>query len=226
MATHRRIMKELDDMAKDTSSGMHATPLDPGNMMHLQGRFKGPPGTPYEGGEFVIDIRLPDNYPFMPPKMKFETKVWHPNVSSQTGAICLDTLSAKWSPVLTIKTALLSLQSLLDAPEPSDPQDAEVAQMMLSAPQLFQARAREWAVRYAGASASVANAQGSSANRPIVVAEAKKEYGGYEETVVEKFASMGFSVGMVVRALGVVGVRKRGGLTEEEVVRVVELLLS
>lgn len=87
MATHRRIMKELDDMAKDTSSGMHATPLDPGNMMHLQGRFKGPPGTPYEGGEFVIDIRLPDNYPFMPPKMKFETKVWHPNVSSQTVSV-------------------------------------------------------------------------------------------------------------------------------------------
>lgn len=80
-------MKELDDMAKDTSSGMHATPLDPGNMMHLQGRFKGPPGTPYEGGEFVIDIRLPDNYPFMPPKMKFETKVWHPNVSSQTVSV-------------------------------------------------------------------------------------------------------------------------------------------
>lgn len=74
-------------MAKDTSSGMHATPLDPGNMMHLQGRFKGPPGTPYEGGEFVIDIRLPDNYPFMPPKMKFETKVWHPNVSSQTVSV-------------------------------------------------------------------------------------------------------------------------------------------
>lgn len=84
MATRRRIMKELDDMAKDTSSGMHATPLDPSDMTHLQGRFKGPPGTPYEGGEFVIDIKLPDNYPFMPPKMKFETKVWHPNVSSQT----------------------------------------------------------------------------------------------------------------------------------------------
>lgn len=98
--------------------------------------------------------------------------------------------------------------------------------MMLSTPHLFQARAREWAVRYAGASASVASSQGSSTNRPIVVAEAKKEYGGYDETMVEKFASMGFSVGMVVRALGVVGVRKRGGLSEEEVMRIVELLLS
>ena len=31
-------------------------------------------------------------YPFEPPKVKFKTKVWHPNVSSQTGAICLDIL--------------------------------------------------------------------------------------------------------------------------------------
>jgi len=71
-------------MAKDTTSGMHATPLDVADMTHLQGRFAGPPGTPYEGGEFVVDIKLPDNYPFMPPRMKFITKIWHPNVSSQT----------------------------------------------------------------------------------------------------------------------------------------------
>lgn len=32
------------------------------------------------------------SYPFEPPKMKFITKVWHPNVSSVTGAICLDIL--------------------------------------------------------------------------------------------------------------------------------------
>ena len=52
--------------------------------------------------------------------------VWHPNVSSVTGAICLDILKDQWSPALTLKTALLSLQALLCAPEPNDPQDAEV----------------------------------------------------------------------------------------------------
>ena len=61
-----------------------------------------------------------DNTPFIPGK--FTTKVWHPNISSQTGAICLDILKDKWSPALTIKTALLSLQALLSAPEPDDPQ--------------------------------------------------------------------------------------------------------
>ena len=51
--------------------------------------MKRPEGSPYEGGVFVVDIVIPQSYPFEPPKMKFETKIWHPNVSSQTGAICL-----------------------------------------------------------------------------------------------------------------------------------------
>ena len=83
--------------------------------------------TPYEGGIFYVDIKIPDEYPFKPPIMKFETKIWHPNISSVTGAICLDILKNEWTPALTIRTALISLQALLCAPEPDDPQDAEVA---------------------------------------------------------------------------------------------------
>jgi ubiquitin-conjugating enzyme (huntingtin interacting protein 2) len=67
------------------------------------------------------------------------------------GAICLDTLSSQWSPVLTIKSALISLQSLLSTPEPKDPQDAEVASMLIRNPAEFEHKAREWAVKYAGA---------------------------------------------------------------------------
>lgn len=67
------------------------------------------------------------------------------------GAICLDTLSTAWSPVLTIKSALLSLQSLLSTPEPKDPQDAEVANMLLRKPKEFERVAREWAIVFAGA---------------------------------------------------------------------------
>ncbi|KAI5407544.1 Phosphatidylinositol/phosphatidylcholine transfer protein sfh6, variant 4, partial [Lathyrus oleraceus] len=81
-------------------------------------------------GVFQIEITIPDGYPFEPPKMKFTTKVWHPNISSQSGAICLDILKDQWSPALTLKTALLSVQALLSAPQPDDPQDAVVAQQV------------------------------------------------------------------------------------------------
>lgn len=67
------------------------------------------------------------------------------------GAICLDTLGTGWSPVGTIKTALISLRMLLESPNPRDPQDAEVAKMMLDNPALFAQKAHEWAVKHAGA---------------------------------------------------------------------------
>lgn len=164
----RRIAKELADIHGDSTSQIAADPVGgDDDITHLRGSFPGPPGTPYEGGTYKIDIRIPTEYPFRPPVMKFETKVWHPNVSSQTvssrriwmavsltawqGAICLDTLSTAWSPVLTVKSALLSLQSLLSTPEPKDPQDAEVAQMLTRRPKEFERVAQEWASLYAGA---------------------------------------------------------------------------
>ena len=103
----------------------------------------------YEKGKFKVEINIPKSYPFEPPKMKFITKVWHPNISSQTGAICLDILKDQWSPALTIKTALLSLQALLSCPEPNDPQDAVVAQQYLKEKDAFDRTAREWTEKYA-----------------------------------------------------------------------------
>jgi ubiquitin-conjugating enzyme (huntingtin interacting protein 2) len=81
--------------------------------------------------------------------MKFETRIWHPNISSQTGAICLDILKDEWSPALTIRTALLSLQALLCAPEPNDPQDAVVAGEYKADQKLFKKHAKEWVEKYA-----------------------------------------------------------------------------
>lgn len=117
--------------------------------MHFIGTIKGPDDTPYAKGIFDVDITIPDTYPFSPPKMKFITKLWHPNVSSVTGAICLDILKDQWSPALTIKTALISLQALMCSPEPSDPQDAEVANMYLSNYQQFESMAKFWTETYA-----------------------------------------------------------------------------
>lgn len=72
-------------------------------------------------------------------------------LTTTKGAICLDTLSTGWSPVFTLKAALISIQGLLASPEPKDPQDAEVAGMLLKNPKEFAEVARKWAVQYADA---------------------------------------------------------------------------
>lgn len=47
-------------------------------------------------GLFKLEIKIPETYPFNPPKIKFITRIWHPNISSVTGAICLDILKDQW----------------------------------------------------------------------------------------------------------------------------------
>ncbi|WAQ98714.1 UBCD4-like protein [Mya arenaria] len=120
------------------------------NYTELRGEIIGPPDTAYEGGTFILEIKIPDTYPFNPPKVKFSTKIWHPNISSVTGAICLDILKDQWAAAMTLRTVLLSLQALLAAAEPDDPQDAVVAKQYKENLPIFQQTARHWTSAYAG----------------------------------------------------------------------------
>lgn len=147
----KNIEKELQDIraAKDGKETQVSADSVDNDLTHWKAWLKGPEGTPYSGGLFDIDIEIPAEYPYNPPKMKFDTKIWHPNISSQTGAICLDVLGKEWSPALTIRTALLSIQALLSSPEPDDPQDAEVAEMYKHNRELFVQTAKYWTETFA-----------------------------------------------------------------------------
>ena len=142
-------LKELQEVEKQSSSETVKANIVDDNLYHWKGTIFGPSDSCYEGGIFRIDIQIPEDYPFKPPKMKFETKIWHPNISSQTGAICLDILKNEWTPALTIRTALVSLQALLSCPEPDDPQDAEVAKQYKLDIELFNQTAKYWTQNFA-----------------------------------------------------------------------------
>ena len=145
---HNRIKKEYQDLQKEKNSNVKVKLVD-NDIRHWKGRIKGPIDTCYQGGIFDVDIVIPNEYPFKPPKMKFDTKIWHPNISSVTGAICLDILKNEWTPALTIRTALISLQALMCEPVPDDPQDAVVAKQYKSDINLFNATAKQWVEEYA-----------------------------------------------------------------------------
>lgn len=158
MIDSTRIQKELREITNDTASGV-TVDLVGDSLQHLVGSVPGPKDTPYDGGVFKVDIVLEDQYPFVPPKMKFITRVWHPNVSSASGAICLDILKDQWSPALTLKTALLSLQALLSSPQPDDPQDAVVAKQYLSDRATFDKTARYWTEAFANPNSGTLDAK-------------------------------------------------------------------
>ncbi|KAH1080120.1 hypothetical protein J1N35_019881 [Gossypium stocksii] len=144
-----RILKELEECNTEQDSSGITLSLKPDNLTRLIGSIAGPLGTPYEGGSFQIHIALPGAYPYEPPRMKFITKIWHPNISSQSGAMCLDILKDQWSPAVRLKTALLSVQTLLSAPELRDPQDALVARQYICEYQTFIDTARSWTENFA-----------------------------------------------------------------------------
>eukprot|EP00730_Choanoeca_flexa_P017030 TRINITY_DN8149_c0_g1_i1.p1 TRINITY_DN8149_c0_g1~~TRINITY_DN8149_c0_g1_i1.p1 ORF type:complete len:232 (+),score=38.79 TRINITY_DN8149_c0_g1_i1:71-697(+) len=150
-----RVKREIADVRKDKqaqTSGVKIILPDESNLLHLKGEIVGPPDTPFAGGIYELDINIPEQYPFNPPKVKFTTKIWHPNISSATGAICLDILTEKaWAAAMTLRTVLLSVQALLSAAEPDDPQDAVVASQYKRDREEYNKTARYWARTYANA---------------------------------------------------------------------------
>ncbi|GMK57400.1 hypothetical protein CspeluHIS016_0402340 [Cutaneotrichosporon spelunceum] len=146
MAT-KRIRKEISDLARENLGAITLVPNE-SNVFQWRATIPGPAGSPYEGGVFEVDIRIPEDYPFSPPHVQFVTKVYHCNVS-QHGAICLDLLKTAWSPALSLYKVVLSLSSLLTDPNPSDPLVPAIAQEYKQNRKKHDATAKEWVKMYA-----------------------------------------------------------------------------
>lgn len=121
----KRLQSELMALMMGGDSGISAFPEED-NIFCWKGTMSGSNDTVFEGTEYKLSLSFPSEYPFKPPKVKFETSCFHPNVDVY-GNICLDILQDKWSSAYDVRTILLSIQSLLGEPNISSPLNTQAA---------------------------------------------------------------------------------------------------
>ncbi|VDN28261.1 unnamed protein product [Gongylonema pulchrum] len=87
-------------------------------------------------------MEFPQEYPLLPPKMKFISEIWHPNIGKD-GSVCISILhepgddrwgyekpEERWLPVHTVETILLSVISMLADPNHESPANVDAAKML------------------------------------------------------------------------------------------------
>lgn len=137
----KRLYRELQELQNDPPYGCSAAPAGEDDLEHWDAIIIGPEDTIYHGEIFELEITIPANYPFTPPKVRFKTNILHVNIDKNE--ICLDILKDKWSPSLTIGKVLLCITALLGSPNPDDPLNGETARLYLDNREMFNKRATE-----------------------------------------------------------------------------------
>lgn len=85
--------QESERIIQDSPPGIKAFPHEE-NIRHFDVTIEGPSQSPYQDGTFKLELFLPEDYPMEPPKARFLTKIYHPNID-KLGRICLDILKGK-----------------------------------------------------------------------------------------------------------------------------------
>lgn len=81
--------------------------------------------------------------------MKFVTKVYHPNIKTDTGDICADVITNSWAPTVNLRAVIGTVKTLLMEPNTDSPLEAEIAELYASDQQAFVAKAKAHTAEYA-----------------------------------------------------------------------------
>lgn len=125
-AGHIRVQKDINEL--DIPSSIEVTFPTADDLMHFEVMLAPEEGY-YKSGMFSFSITVPEDYPHKPPKVKCNTRVYHPNIDLD-GNVCLNILRQDWKPVLTLSSILYGLQLLFLEPNPDDPLNKEAAKLL------------------------------------------------------------------------------------------------
>ncbi|XP_062314277.1 ubiquitin-conjugating enzyme E2 T isoform X1 [Osmerus eperlanus] len=146
-----RLKRELQLLTTEPPPGIMCWQTE-GQMDDLRAHIIGGSGTPFEGGVFLLEIKVPERYPFEPPQIRYLTPIYHPNIDN-AGRICHDALKlppkGAWKPSLNIPTVLTFLQLMMAEPNPDDPLMADISSEFKYNKQLYLDKARKWTQKHA-----------------------------------------------------------------------------
>uniref|UniRef100_A0AAX7TL24 Ubiquitin-conjugating enzyme E2 G1 n=1 Tax=Astatotilapia calliptera TaxID=8154 RepID=A0AAX7TL24_ASTCA len=133
------LRRQLAELNKNPVEGFSAGLIEDSDLYRWEVLIIGPPDTLYEGGVFKAHLTFPKDYPLRPPKMKFITDIWHPNVD-KNGDVCISILhepgedkygyekpEERWLPIHTVETIMISVISMLADPNGDSPANVDAA---------------------------------------------------------------------------------------------------
>ncbi|KAF8918339.1 ubiquitin-conjugating enzyme/RWD-like protein [Mucidula mucida] len=150
------LRRQLQELTKHPVEGFSAGLVDDDNMYEWEILVIGPADTLYEGGFFKARLSFPPEFPLLPPKMRFITPMWHPNIYAD-GVVCVSILHApgddqygyedageRWMPVHTVESILISVISLLssDTPNLDSPANVDAAKEVRTDPEGYRKKVR------------------------------------------------------------------------------------
>lgn len=176
MSINKRIQIEFNKLTKDPPPGVSARLVkdERDNDIYNQwiATINGPDEYPWKDSQFELSVNFPTNYPFSPPHIRFSTRIYHPNISSD-GSICLDTLSKNWAPGLGMGQIFLMIISLLTDPNTNDPLNSDAASKHKNNKTEYDKKVREYVEKYALKNSAQPNQQAQSTQQTQTTQQAQ-----------------------------------------------------
>ena len=139
-STLQKLLKEQKDLINHPAEGI-ALEMNEDDVCVCNATISGPAGTPYVGGSFKIRIVFGTEYPAVPPKGFFTTRIFHPNIA-KTGDICVNTLKRDWKPDMGLRHILMVIRCLLIEPFPESALNDEAGKLLMEDYEAYASHAR------------------------------------------------------------------------------------
>ncbi|KLO16605.1 ubiquitin-conjugating enzyme [Schizopora paradoxa] len=153
------LRRQLQELKKDPPESFSVGLIDDSNMFEWAVSIWGPDETLYEGAILKATLHFPPDFPLRPPKMKFKSEMWHPNIYKD-GTVCISILhepgedvygyeqaDERWRPVLGVAAIIQSVLSMLTADQPNleSPANVDAAVQVRDDPKGYKRKVRRLA---------------------------------------------------------------------------------